>query len=271
VNSETKEHIVEHSHSHSYNNLKRLSQLPDYTIESGDPDPRGWKVSVQDGRHVGTVVDLAIDEDARKVRYLIVEPDSGASHPDLRSGATALVRAEDAELDPSARTVMARGFASDTAREFAGYEDDEIESIDTREERAGYSGEQRRITRSEEELRIGKREVERGEARVGKYVETEHVREPVTRRREEVTIERRPVEAGARASAIGEEEIRVPLKEEELVVEKRPVVKEELVIGKRVVEDRDVVEADVRREEFDIDPDTSSEGALRDDRARRNR
>jgi stress response protein YsnF len=30
-------------------------------------------------------------------------------------------------------------------------------------------------------------------------------------------------------------------------------VKEELVVGKRVVEDKDVVETDVRREEFDID------------------
>ena len=111
------------------------------------------------------------------------------------------------------------------------------------------------LTRSEEELNIGKREVSRGEARVSKHVETEHVSEPVTRRREEVVIERRPVEADARADAtIGESgEIRVPLTEEEVVVEKRPVVKEELVIGKRVVEERDVVETDVRRERFDID------------------
>ena len=99
--------------------------------------------------------------------------------------------------------------------------------------------------------------VSRGEARVGKHVETERVSEPVTRRREEVVIERRPVEAGARADAsMSADEVRIPLTEEELVVEKRPVVKEELVVGKRVVEERDVVETELRREEFDVDSNT---------------
>ena len=111
----------------------------------------------------------------------------------------------------------------------------------------------------------------RGEGRVSKHVETEHVSEPVTRRREELVVERRPVEAGARADAsISDDEIRVPLMEEELVVEKRPVVKEELVVGKRIVEERDTVEADVRREEFDIDdktqPGSRDRGARRDER-----
>ena len=45
----------------------------------------------------------------------------------------------------------------------------------------------------------------------------------------------------------------MPLTEEEAVVEKRAIVKEELVIGKRVVEEQKTVDADVRREEFDMD------------------
>jgi uncharacterized protein (TIGR02271 family) len=45
----------------------------------------------------------------------------------------------------------------------------------------------------------------------------------------------------------------VPLTEEEVVVEKRPVVKEEVRIRKDVVEDTEVVEENVRREEVDID------------------
>jgi uncharacterized protein (TIGR02271 family) len=115
------------------------------------------------------------------------------------------------------------------------------------------------MTRSEEELRVGTRSVEAGEVRVGKHVETEHVSQPVTRRREEVVIERRPVtDSHAAAGSISEDEIRVPLMEEEVVVETRPVVKEELVIGKRTVEERDVVEAEVRREEFDIDETNTS-------------
>jgi stress response protein YsnF len=41
------------------------------------------------------------------------------------------------------------------------------------------------------------------------------------------------------------------------VVEKRPVVKEELRIRKDVVEDTEVVEEDVRREEIAIDDEST--------------
>jgi uncharacterized protein (TIGR02271 family) len=53
-------------------------------------------------------------------------------------------------------------------------------------------------------------------------------------------------------SKLGDDEVSVPLTEEE-VVEKRPVVKEEVRIRKEVVEDTEVVEEDVRREEVEID------------------
>jgi uncharacterized protein (TIGR02271 family) len=52
----------------------------------------------------------------------------------------------------------------------------------------------------------------------------------------------------------------VPLTEEEVVVEKRPVVKEEVRIRKDVVEDTEVVEADVRREEVEVDDQTPQHG-----------
>ena len=54
-------------------------------------------------------------------------------------------------------------------------------------------------------------------------------------------------------SEIGDQEIRVPVTEEEIVVEKRPVVKEEIVVTKRAVEETQNVEADVRRERVDVD------------------
>lgn len=49
----------------------------------------------------------------------------------------------------------------------------------------------------EEELRIGKREVERGGARVRSYVREVPVQEQVTLREEHVSVERRPVEQGS--------------------------------------------------------------------------
>ena len=114
-------------------------------------------------------------------------------------------------------------------------------------------GEGTRLTRSAEELKIGKRMVQAGEVRVSKHVETDHVTERVARERERVTIERRPAGPGASTSPqFTDDEIIVPVMEEEVVVEKRPVVKEELVIAKERVTEHEEVGADLRREEFDI-------------------
>jgi uncharacterized protein (TIGR02271 family) len=49
----------------------------------------------------------------------------------------------------------------------------------------------------------------------------------------------------------------VPVVEEEVVTDKRAVVKEELKIRKDVVEDEEVVEEDVRKEEVDVDDETT--------------
>jgi uncharacterized protein (TIGR02271 family) len=54
----------------------------------------------------------------------------------------------------------------------------------------------------------------------------------------------------------GDDEVSVPLTEEE-VVEKRPVVKEEVRIRKEVVEDTEVVEEDVRREDVEVDDEAT--------------
>jgi stress response protein YsnF len=45
----------------------------------------------------------------------------------------------------------------------------------------------------------------------------------------------------------------MPIMEEEVVVEKRPVAKEEIVIRKHATEATENVEGDVRRERVDID------------------
>ena len=114
-----------------------------------------------------------------------------------------------------------------------------------------------RVQRTEEELMAGTREREAGEVGVRKTVRTERERMEVPTRREEVTVDRVPVDSETSEADIGDEEIRVPVTEEEVVVEKRPVAKEEVRIRKDVVEDTEVVEEDVRREEIDIDDETT--------------
>jgi uncharacterized protein (TIGR02271 family) len=136
-----------------------------------------------------------------------------------------------------------------------------------------------RVRRSEEEIRVETREREAGEMRVRKRVRTERERLTVPKKRVEVTVERVPVEGAARTGEeaattpqIGEEEIVVPVVEEEIVVEKRPVVKEEIRIRKQVVEDVEIVEEDVRKEEVEIVDETGRKaepkgGAEREDRS----
>lgn len=112
-----------------------------------------------------------------------------------------------------------------------------------------------RLVLSEEELTVGKREVNAGAVDVSKRVETERVREGVTLRHDEVEVERRPITDGfaATGATIGEnEEIRIPLHAEEAVVEKRVVPKEEVVVRTREVAENEVVEADLRRERADV-------------------
>jgi len=126
------------------------------------------------------------------------------------------------------------------------------------------------LTLNEERLAVGTREVEAGRVEVGKRVETEHVSEMVETRREEVTLERRPITdpIAARAGArIEGDEIRIPLHQEEVVVEKRVVPTEELVVRKHQVVEETPVEADLRRERLEVRDDSGlARGDRMDDR-----
>ena len=116
-----------------------------------------------------------------------------------------------------------------------------------------------RVQRSEEELRAGVREREAGQVNVKKGVRTEREVVRVPKRREEVLIERVPVDGEATEAQIGEDEVVVQVFEEEVVVSKKIVLKEEIRIRKRVAWDEEAVEVDLRKEEVEID-DQSARG-----------
>ena len=121
-----------------------------------------------------------------------------------------------------------------------------------------------RLTLSEEQLAVGKRQVQAGEVGVRKNVETRHVEQEVPLMREEVTVERRPLSADANTGdiTINDGEIRVPVMREEAVVQKRLVPTEEIIIRKTAVRDTETVAADLRRERVEVDE--SSTGRVRD-------
>jgi uncharacterized protein (TIGR02271 family) len=114
-------------------------------------------------------------------------------------------------------------------------------------------GAESRVTLSEEELAIQRQQRQAGEVSIHKEVESRHVRENVPVSREEVVIERRPAQPGMGTSArIEEGDVRIPITEEELVVEKRVVPKEELLVKKTEVVENETVEADLRRERAEV-------------------
>lgn len=232
--------------------LQRMSEFKHYEVSEEDPDPRGWTVVTRDGTRIGEVKDLLVDPDALKVRFFEVELDEDRRGGDRRVlvdayTADVLERDKRVVVDSDVTTLAAAGRAADY-EPAVGHDRGMTADPALRD-----GGEAARLTRSEEELRIGKRQVEAGEVVVNKTVDTEHVRQPVERRIERVRVERRPVEARSTGDVeISSGEVRVPIVEEEVVVEKRPVVKEEIVVTRDVETEADVVEADVRKERVDV-------------------
>ena len=155
--------------------------------------------------------------------------------------------------DPAPERDLARESARETARE-----PEREPAREVRDEN------EVRVQRTEEELRAGVRQREAGSVNVRKRVHTDREQLRVPKRREEVSVERVPVEEQSAATtgdaAPGvestEDEIRIPIVEEEIVVEKKPVVKEELRIRKDVVQEEEVVQADLRKEEIEVEDET---------------
>ncbi len=198
----------------------------DRELEDGEPDIRGWSVEDGAGNRAGTVDDLLLNTETQLVDAIALG--DGEKYP-----------IDDIEIGDE--RVYLLGAVGDA------------DTVDAGEEEL-------RVKRSEEELRAGTREREAGRIKVRKKVQTEREQLRVPKRREEISVERVPVEGEASEAEIGEDDVSVPVVEEEVVVEKRPVVKEEIRIRKDMVEDEEVVEEDMRKEEVDIDDQSRRNG-----------
>jgi len=117
------------------------------------------------------------------------------------------------------------------------------------------TGESVTIQLREEELHTSTQFVETGEVRVRKEAITVHRTIEVPVQREEVVIERHaPTGEPTSAPDLGPgEEFRIPVRKEQVIVEKRPVVKKEVTVGKRVVQDLEQVGGEVLKEEVRVE------------------
>lgn len=121
------------------------------------------------------------------------------------------------------------------------------------------------MTRSEEQLHVGKQTRESGRARLRKYVTTENVTTSVPVSHEEVRVEREPItdanrDAAMDGPAISEEEHEVTLHAEEPVVEKETVPVERVRLDTETVTEDATVTEEVSKEQIDMEGEGGSSG-----------
>ena len=107
----------------------------------------------------------------------------------------------------------------------------------------------------EEQLRVGKRDVDHGRVRVRSYVVATPVNEQVSLHSESVQVERRPVDraVGAGEAVFQDRVIEASERAEEAVVSKEARVVEEIALRKTAADTVQTVSDSVRRTEVEID------------------
>lgn len=196
------------------------------------------KATVKDAPRVEADQELSEDEEATLYRHYGMEYSEARSDSGLPQE-EATGHEEDLRVETPGRDVVDRE-PETVGRDVSGPTTDQA------------------MTRSEEELRVGRERRELGRARLRKYVETERVTETVPTRREQVRVEREPVtdgnvDAATDGPVISEEEHEVALTEERPVVEKTAVPKERIRLDTETVTDEETVSEDVRRERVAVD------------------
>jgi uncharacterized protein (TIGR02271 family) len=151
------------------------------------------------------------------------------------------------------------GYTPDTADRDRDGVDDRVQDSAVGRDTSGPTTDHA-MTRSEEELRVGTTQRERGRVRLRKYVTTETQQVTVPVQREEVRVEREPItdanlDAATSGPDISEEEHEVTLREETPVVEKRAVPRERVRLDTETVTDERRVAEEVRKEQIEVEGD----------------
>jgi uncharacterized protein (TIGR02271 family) len=132
--------------------------------------------------------------------------------------------------------------------------DNNVNNIESEPKQEDSESESTRVPLIEEKLNVSKREVIYKEASLIKEPvrETKTVEVPLTY--EELIVERRPPTEATTSQrelkppVTAREEIKIPLKREEVEVKKEPYVKEEVVVKKRRTEERKTITEEVKSE-----------------------
>jgi uncharacterized protein (TIGR02271 family) len=115
----------------------------------------------------------------------------------------------------------------------------------------------------EEQLEVGKRQVNRGGVRIHTQVVEEPVQEDVLLREERVSVERRPVSRDATEADLAEFKegsIEIHETSEEVVISKRRRVVEEIVIGRETRERTETITDTVRKTQVHVEELAADDG-----------
>ena len=205
---------------------------------------RNIPVFAADGGQIGHVGDAYYDEDTGRLECVGIAADAIGF-------AKRVVPVQGATLDD-------RGLHLPYAGESVQGSPEVDEELDEERYRAvaDHYADARGVTRSEEEIRVGKREVEAGRVRLRKWVETEPVEMNVELQRETARVTREPIDEPRPDAELREEEVEVSLRAEEPVVQKQTVAKEQIAIEKDVAQTTETVRDEVRKERVELDDDT---------------
>jgi uncharacterized protein (TIGR02271 family) len=168
----------------------------------------------------------------------------------------------DGHLSPEEEQELYRYYGMGAGTQTAGYETTGTETRGTVGHDTSGPTTDDAMTLSEERLDVGTRSEEVGRARLRKYVVTENVTESVPVTREEVRLEREPITDANIGNAldgpaISEEEHEVTLHAERAVVDKEAVPVERVRLDKTTVTDQEQVSENLRKEEIEVDGDTT--------------
>lgn len=228
-------------------------------------DWTGSPVLGRDGEPLGRVVDVFLGRGTGEPEFVLVELGTGArtivplTGAELRGGtlhvdadhervANAAPATDDPELTPDHEAEL---YA------FYGHQPPPLplDAGATTELPAGAGPESVDLTRSEEQLVVDTRARATERVTVRKRVVTEEVTVTIPLRREELVIEREPIEPGAAAAPadaqIVEAEFDFLLLAEQPVIEKRVVAVEQVRLRKDVVVEEEIVTDRVRKERID--------------------
>lgn len=266
------------------NRLKELDHS-DYKIAENQPKIDNWKILDTSGKKVGKVKDLIFDEHALKVRYIVTNLKNGDLIDEDKNvlipiGQAQLDRENERVVVPNINRELLTGLphykkVDDLTHEdesrirnsFAGttagtYDREKFYDHDHFDEDKFYAdtdntkGNNQKVDVVEENLEVGKREVETGGARISSRIVERPAEERVKLREEHVEVNRSPVDRPADSADLKNYENRT-IEEHETsevpVVNKEARVVEEVSLEKDVDTREEVVKDTVRKTEVDVD------------------